>query len=324
MPLEAHRLKSIYACLTSASTALEDEAWLAKVAPQEMALYRLIPETRVGIPQPNSPGYHKLAAIIQIGLLMRLNALFTCSEINYQKYRLELKYFIFLQFKSAKSFEKSPAVSLFRQGLNLFISPSIPSISQLLKPLAKTILTSTSSRRIDPDNFADHLIFLTERNLSVQDKEALEGDLPKLKNVFLRYLNGVGHPEHPHLADLKILINDDERYNEDNRDPLYRMKRVAQTMTGQMLMPTRTSPLQIILTKTIPDRHTGNRGPIQDMLIIPKIHACFHQMLIFHTSRLHDMLNDNANLLSDSATDLDVFFHQVFVGLDEDFFNLNA
>lgn len=47
-------------------------------------------------------------------------------------------------------------------------------------------------------------------------------------------------------------------------------------------------------------------------------------MLIFHTSRLHDMLNDNANLLSDSATDLDVFFHQVFVGLDEDFFNLNA
>ena len=145
--------------------------------------------------------------------------------------------------------EQSKEFQVFRDGLNVNICASVPSLIDvscyfylpfmLLTPRqeilqsSKTILITAYNRRITS---GIQLIPLLTYKVFGDDEEferRMTDTKPKLVKAIERYFLGTGHPNVPLFNDIVAPT----RFEADNKDPGYRAKRFVKMLSGISLLP---------------------------------------------------------------------------------------
>ncbi|KAG1856406.1 hypothetical protein DFJ58DRAFT_840914 [Suillus subalutaceus] len=173
---------------------------------------------------------------------------------------------------SHDEFVNSQEYQAFKDGFDLHVTSSIPSLSEILQPSFSSILRSIYDHHPTADVLENMLCFEVDSDENFRAR--LSPYLRTFKRAVLKYLNGKGHPRHSIFESL----HDDEAM-----PPHYRALHFVKVLSGIPLVP--ADPLarfMVNVTQHVPADATfnGHLNPETD-LIPPIAHACMLRLDIF-------------------------------------------
>ncbi|KAG1744359.1 hypothetical protein EDB19DRAFT_1906586 [Suillus lakei] len=211
---------------------------------------------------------------------------------------------------SHNEFVNSREYLAFKDGFDLHVTSSIPSLSEILQPSFGSILQSIYDCRPTADVLENILCFEVDGDDNFHAR--LSPYLCAFKCAVLKYLNSRGHPHHSVFESL----------HDEAMHPHYRALRFVQVLSGIPLVP--ADPLarfMVNVTLHVPVDATfnGHLNPETD-LIPPITHACMLRLDVFMNPPLMNWLCAPLHADKD-ASPLDVCLHMALVEVGEDSFS---
>ncbi|KAI0351091.1 hypothetical protein OH77DRAFT_1593049 [Trametes cingulata] len=228
-----------------------------------------------------------------------------------------------------KDLSHHPDLIAFKDGMHHVLAPG-STIDATFNGQSRDFLAFVYDRRLHSvDVLLQHLYFhSTAKNhrqddgifsldadgsgaIDVSDWDAINEDL--FETRLRTYLQGCGHPNHPHIADLVDTLTCASAGN----DPLFRARSFLLMMSGSDLLPLEPDwKLKLYYT------HIGNRtAQHEDEPPMPtplSVHACFYEATVTVDEGLRNLLREEPSSLPDGqALAFDVWVHGALLNPDD-------
>ncbi|KAG1790759.1 uncharacterized protein HD556DRAFT_1445772 [Suillus plorans] len=206
--------------------------------------------------------------------------------------------------------------SVFQAGINIQLSTTHQSVIQMLKSSSKWLLSRCYHRRItNGEQVISRLDFSVCGDFIFESVTA-PPLVVQLRSVFEHYFRGIGHPQHPQMADL---VNEAQQ-DIDNADPAYRACRFVKLLRGVTLLPPPGQYFTIYVHQTIPETVCfAGQYHRDDDLLPPSIHACNYSMDMWFNRKMMHILGRSPLSNSDIA-ELEFMLHCVVFDAGQDSF----
>ncbi|KAG1718135.1 hypothetical protein EDB19DRAFT_1838548 [Suillus lakei] len=212
---------------------------------------------------------------------------------------------------SHDQFLGSQEYQAFKDGFDMYLTPSIPSLAQALQANFSNMLLQIYDHEPTADAIESMLRFEVDGDSTFHTQ--ISPYLRFFKNAVVEYLRGTGHPVHPLFEGLD---------NSEAMHPNHRARRFVKVLSGIPLLPLDSSTrFKVVVVQNVPQDACfgGTLNPETD-LIPPIAHACIHRLDVFANAPIINWLVTAPSTHVDESP-LGICLHTALVELGEDSFN---
>ncbi|KAG2114773.1 uncharacterized protein F5147DRAFT_770088 [Suillus discolor] len=212
---------------------------------------------------------------------------------------------------SHEQFLGSREYEAFRDGFDMYLMSSIPSLAQILQVNFNEMLPQIYDHQPSADAIESMLRFEVDGDSTFCSQ--ISPHLHFFKNAVLEYLRGTGHPAHSMFEGL----DDSEAIH-----PNHCARQFVKVLSGIPLLPSDSSTcFKVIVVQNVPqDTCFGGALNPETDLIPPIAHACMHRLDIFANAPIINWLVTAPSTCVDESP-LGICLHTALVELGEDSFN---
>ncbi|KDR69131.1 hypothetical protein GALMADRAFT_215412 [Galerina marginata CBS 339.88] len=298
--------------------SVQERKWVRSIAPPIAAILDLLP-TPVNFRHP-IPDCQELRSLVRRRFPgTSFNAILGVPPDEAQRVLFNAQFFTcVLLGVPENAIQNALEFIAFSQGINLHLTPAIPSFTEAITKSSKYLLARSYSRRItSPEQLIPHLKFEHQRSSTpdvVPDTAYL---MPQIEEAVKRYLRGVGHP----LSAISEDYCDLETFQSEKSDPSLRAKRFVKVLSGLEMLPVEeVKKFKVTIYEDVLDRalFKGQYNRVTS-LIPPYPHACLFEIDIWLNQGLIDAL-ESADVPIGEDTQFDWAMHMGVMKMGDDSF----